>query len=334
MEEDIKILEEFKNLKKQVDIKIVECIDKKYIPKSKVKEILNNLYNTETGTYFEIYKLIMEKIAKDIKKDGFILIGNHNSSENITNNPIIKETINKLFPKCSKMYKDKCRGLGEDIGNINIKYKKPKEDLKTKMKKFLRKAGIESEDNVRTKLKIQLRNQSAVTFIPNFFDRTITAKKMLMDNVLLYNQQVSNNQPIQENNLKAFVYLDVSGSVQEQLQKFAPLLIKPYKEKQCLMFCFSTEVTETNPKDFIKGNFDSTGGTNINCVFKHFFKLSKKKRAKKVIVLTDGETGQVMSQYKKLIKEKNIKVYCGLFGEEIQKEDLKDIVKSFEEFKL
>lgn len=298
------------------------------------KNILNNLYNTEMGTYFEVYKALIEKFSKDIKKDKFILIGNHDTSKNITNNPILKETVNKIISKCSKVYKATGRRTGEKTERINIKYEKSKNDLKKKIKNFLRKAGIESGDTVRTKLKIQLRNQSAVTFIPNFFDRTITAKKMLMNNVLLYNQQVSNNQPIQETPLKAFVYLDVSGSVQRELQEFAPLLIKPYKEKQCLMFCFSDEVAETNPKDFIAGKFYSTGGTDINCMFKHFFKLPIRKRAKKIIVLTDGYTGSVFCEYKNLIKEKNIKVYCGLFGRNPQREDLKDIVRSFEKFTL
>lgn len=48
-----KELEEInKNLKKQVDIKIVECIDKKYIPKSKVKEKIEELEN-QKPLYFE-----------------------------------------------------------------------------------------------------------------------------------------------------------------------------------------------------------------------------------------------------------------------------------------
>ena len=58
------------------------------------------------------------------------------------------------------------------------------------------------------------------------------------------------------------------------------------------------------------------------------------ERVKKVIILTDGFTGRVSLKCKKLIKEKNIKVYCGLFGTNPQKEHLKDIVRSFEEFKL
>lgn len=298
------------------------------------KGILKNLYHTEMVTYFEIYQILIEKFFKNIKKDGFILIGNHNKSQNAKKNPILEDVVGKIISKCSKIYKGNGRGIGKDIEKINIKYKNSKKDLKKKMTNFLKKAGIESEETVKTKLKIRLRNQAALTFMPNFFDRTITAKKMLMDNVLLYNRQVSNAQPITENNLKSLVYLDVSGSVQEKLQKFVPLLIKPYKEKQCLMFCFSDAVTETNPKDFIKGNFDSTGGTDINCVFKHFFKLPKKKRAKKVIVLTDGDTGRIEGKYKNLIKEKNIKIYCGLFGEEPQKRDLKDVVKTFEEFKF
>lgn len=324
-------------------------------------EVLNTLYNTDTGTYFEVYKILIEKYEKDIKQfeqllnkipeqnsnthntnsqnqnneiGEFILIGNHNQSESITKNPILKEMVEQLISKWPRVYKIKGRDMGGNVGNININYESPQEKLKRKMKNFLKIAGIKTGDSLKTKLSIKLRNQSAVTLIPNYFDRTITAKKILMNNVLLYNQTLSNNQPINETPLKVFVYLDVSGSVQEYLQKFAPLLIKPYKEKKCLMFCFSTKVTETNPKDFIKGNFNSTCGTDINCVFKHFFNLPKKKRAKKIIILTDGYTGEVNNKYKSLIQEKNIKVYCGLFGEEPQKEDLKNIVKKFEEFKL
>jgi len=79
------------------------------------------------------------------------------------------------------------------------------------------------------------------------------------------------------------VYLDVSGSVIEYLPKILALL-RNIKRNINTIFCFSNKVVEKSIAALSRGEIDSTGGTDFDCVIKHTIENNYKK----IIIFTDG----------------------------------------------
>lgn len=295
-------------------------------------DVLNGLYNATTGTYFEVYESINKKLS-DLLSSGklqYVLLGNHRDDENV-NNPLLKKILADVISKWPRENIFIGRDLGGELEKRQINFEKIDKSSKNKMMRLLKKSGVIEGIVTKRKKSSTPIKYDAMTFFPNYNDRTILTKSILYRTPLLFNNQLTNNNA-NEHHLKTLVYLDVSGSVKETLNKFAPLLLKPYKNKECLLYAFSTEVVPVTYQEFIKGSYNSTLGTSIDSIFEHYFSLPKKKQAKKILILTDGYTGKVNGKYYELIKRQKIKVYCGLFGD-YTKEDLENITNYFEEFK-
>lgn len=295
--------------------------------------LLDLLYESNTGTYFDTYQSIIKYLKNNGQLHIFQLLGNHDSNNSI-DNPILNKIIEKMvekWPRPPKIING--RDLGGSVKKEKIIYQFSNKE-KRKMIHFLRKANIEFGNTERNVRNNELIKTDITTFVPNYKDRTITAKKVLIGNCLQYKNDVYLNNFVNSSKCKTFVYLDVSGSVLESLKKFIPLLIKPYKNKECIIYTFSTEVIKTTPNEIIEGKVNTTGGTDINCIFEHLYSLKKNHIPKKIIIFTDGETGSCSSYYQELINKYRTKIYVGLFGDRTTKEYLENIAKEFEEFNL
>lgn len=293
---------------------------------------LKNLYFTNTGTYFEVYECIAKELNKELLSGRFVLIGNHMEGNSDENNPILKKILDGIISKWPREIVVNGRDLGGEIENQTIKFAKAERKAQIKMNKLLLKAGVIHGSVCDKKMSICSIEEDANGFMPDYKDRTLLSKSLLCNKPLLYNTKISNRRLTKDSLVQTIVYLDVSGSVVDDINHFAPLLLKPYKNKECILFAFSTIVEKVTYQDFRKGKYKSTGGTSADCIFEHYFSLQKKQQTKKILILTDGYTGQVSSEYVQRIKNKKLEVYCGLFGTHT-KEDLKPIIKYFEEFK-
>jgi len=96
------------------------------------------------------------------------------------------------------------------------------------------------------------------------------------------------------------VYLDVSGSVMEDLPVIIGLLKRLKKNIQTI-FCFSNKVVEKSLSDLIQGNIDTTGGTDFDCIVEH----AVKNEYSKVILFTDGWAS--ISAENQTLAKRNIK---------------------------
>ena len=79
------------------------------------------------------------------------------------------------------------------------------------------------------------------------------------------------------------VYLDVSGSVNLYLPKILGIL-KHLEKEITTVFQFSNEVVETEFAELLKGNIETTIGTDFDCVASSILE----KRFDKVVIITDG----------------------------------------------
>ncbi len=293
--------------------------------------LLDLLYESNTGTYFDAYQTIINFLKKNNKLGLYRLLGNHTSNET-TNNPILKKMIEKMverWPRPPQIITG--RDMGGTLKQEKITYQQTDKEKK-KLVRFLHKASIELGNIERNIKNNELVNVDITSFIPNYKDRTIVAKKLLIGDNLQYQNNSYAYNFVSFSKQKSHVYLDVSGSVIDDLKHFIPLLMKPYKNKECLLYTFSTEVCETTPKKIMDGELDTTGGTDINCIFEHLYSLKRHQIPKKIVIFTDGETGECSAYYQELINKYKTKIYVGLFGNRVTKEYLKNITNIFEEF--
>ena len=107
------------------------------------------------------------------------------------------------------------------------------------------------------------------------------------------------------------VYLDVSGSVDEILPLLFALLQHVRENISEPVFEFSTEVEPVNLEELEAGVRRTTGGTEFHCVAEHA--LNHKFR--KILVITDGDVGELEDKDLKQRFEKNVQLYLLLTEE-------------------
>lgn len=295
--------------------------------------LLDTLYNSDKGTYYEVYQAIVYMAESGLfEMDGnYRLFGNHSENSSI-NNPVIKEMIERIVAKWPRMKEITGRDLGGELTERKVSLQSIDPENYRRMTRLLRKSGVLPGDDERTKPSLSLTETEAVAAMPNFRDRTVVARSAIYGTPLLYQQKMFTYIPAYEQRVKTLVYLDVSGSVVNDLGRFMPLLLQPYREHRVALFAFSTEVCPVTYRQFRNGEYKSTGGTSIDCVFDHLFSLKKPGSIRKVLVLTDGYTGSVSDRYRELLKKYSIEVYVGLFGS-YEKVYLQGIARVMEVFK-
>lgn len=295
--------------------------------------VLKNLYYTNTGTYFEVYECIVTELNKMLEKGQikYVLLGNHEDDNDDISNPLLKKMMDKIISKWPREVIVNGRDLGGELENKIIDFAKEDRIAQNKMKRLLRKAGVIDGLVLNNNSSIRYVQNEATLVTPDYRDRTLLTKSMIYGQPLLYNSSLSNAKIVKEENVHTLVYLDVSGSVVDDINHFASLLLKPYKNHECSLFAFSTIIVPVSYEDFKKGNYKSTGGTSLDCIFEHYFSLPKKRQAKRILILTDGYTGKVKDEYYQKIKQSKLEVYCGLFGG-YTKDDIANITKYCEAF--
>jgi len=79
------------------------------------------------------------------------------------------------------------------------------------------------------------------------------------------------------------IYLDVSGSVNEYLPKILGIL-KGLRKEITTIFQFSNKVVETSFETLLKGNIQTTFGTDFNCIAQSILE----RGFEKAVIITDG----------------------------------------------
>ena len=321
--------------------------------------LLKELYQSNTVTYYELYQMIRKFIVEaeielpkhpassgesddnsssgenedewlDAPSSGsYTLLGGH-KGENV--NPLLEEAASSSLKGdlLDSFLNQKERwGSGGEETFMEAKPQQAEKSKARKMKRLLDKA-LPLKDNGHLSTKAFANYvYDGKGVIPNFRDRTALARISLGITPLLYKKSFSMNRYCDAPSKKTIVYLDVSGSVTKDIGELFYLLRAPYQRKQCDLYAFSTEVSKISYADFKNGRYSSTRGTDISCVMDHYFSLPKKKRGKKILILTDGFTRKIEEKYKKLLKQERVSLYCGFFGE-FELDDLKEDLTYYE----
>ena len=109
-------------------------------------------------------------------------------------------------------------------------------------------------------------------------------------------------------NRNVAIYLDVSGSVNQYLPEILGVIASLRQSIQTV-FCFSNKVSTHSMQELVQGKFNSTGGTDFDCVIEH----ALENKVDKFLCFTDGWANaktKTQEEAKKKIKDVAV-VYFG-----------------------
>lgn len=138
------------------------------------------------------------------------------------------------------------------------------------------------------------------TVVPNFHDRRTSAIYSTGTMPVFHRANIIGSK------VKVPCYLDVSGSQDHMIPVMIPVVGRLKRLIGDVVYCFSTEVSETKIAELQRGKYKTTGGTNFNPVLKHILK----NRFKQAVILTDGQAYADQELLDK-IKKMNIDITVG-----------------------
>ena len=247
-------------------------------------------------------------------KDGPpVLLGSHEADGSGAPSPELKELLDKIIAKwpCPN------RPLrGRDMGGEEREREfgdggAGDAALARALRRLMRKATLPGPAEMRRRAVHEVATESS-TFLPTWTDRTHEAREMALGEALLWRVQTPVRRPVCRDRRKAFVYLDVSGSLEDKVATLAGAIEPFHRKGLCAVHVFSTTVAETTVKDLSASRFRTTGGTDINCVFEHVLSLPARKRPKSIVVVTDGYTGSPAPALAERFRAAGMKMFVGL----------------------
>ncbi len=243
-----------------------------------------------------------------------VLLGSH-GGDNGEMSPEMKELLHEIISKWpSPDRKLAGRDLGAEAKERNFGVAaEPDTKLRLGICRLMRKAAIQGPVE-RRRRAVRERMSETSTFLPVWTDRSHEAREVVLGDALIYRADVAWRRPVNRDRRKTFVYLDVSGSVADEVPRLARALGPFLRKGLCSVHVFSTVVKEATVRDLAAGKFTSTGGTCINCVLKHALSLPRVKRPRSIIVITDGETGRPAHKLAADFQRARMKMFVGLVG--------------------
>jgi hypothetical protein len=173
--------------------------------------------------------------------------------------------------------------------------------------------------------QVVVRDVAGIGVLPNGSDRLAPARRALGVASTLWQQTapVSVRQP--DVPPMAHVYLDVSGSMTELIPYLTSLLLPYAAAGRARVFQFSTQVEPLPLESLRRGDVKTTGGTDIECVLDH---ILAEPRLRRVLLLTDGYTGQPRPDQAELLLGRKVRLHVVLPSESAWTSDLAGIATS------
>lgn len=283
-------------------------------PKASLKErkVISLLYGEDKNqvTYQEIFELLLKSLSGKLSKT-YRLLGNHDSQNQSEIDKAIGTAIREITSKWPRPDRNLAgRDEGKD-GTWILKEDKVNDALRKAIKSMIKKSGIiEKNKNVNLKYRNNSITLPIETVIPQAKDRRLAAwHKIHGGYPIIYRGTLEQVKKKRTPVPVAHVYMDVSGSMNDVVAPLGSALRERHKDGDVKLYAFSTVIDEITPAKIKKG-IKNSFGTDINCILRHIYSMNKKKRPKKILVVTDGYIGKAHGDLRNSLK--GIKLYAGL----------------------
>ena len=252
---------------------------------------------------------------KDADDNAPILLGSHGNGRNDSLSPELKELLDQIISKwpCpDRLLRGRDMGGEARMRDFDANGDHGSA-LARAMRRLMRKASLPGPVELRRRAVREVATESS-TFLPAWTDRTHEAREMALGEALLWRTRTTTRRPVCRDRRKAFVYLDVSGSLAAKVATLADAIEPFFRKGLCAVHVFSTIVAETTIQDLSASRFETTGGTDIDCVLEHALSLPARRRPRSIVVVTDGYTGSPASPLAERFRAAGLKMFVGLVG--------------------
>ncbi|HEX2622819.1 MAG TPA: VWA domain-containing protein [Phototrophicaceae bacterium] len=273
------------------------------------KELVMRLYPPGNLAFYDppMYEEVLSLLLKTGSQwftDAPMLLGNHDNEP--IHDPIMKDLMKQIRSKWPQM-QIPGYGTGGTMGWRSFPLSPVGDNVRRVFAQVLRICISPRPGREQRRSKVPVSALGGTGVLPNPRDRLAAARTRLGMPETLWAQPTTLKARLREKPTRAYVYLDVSGSMYQVLAHLLGLMLPYVANQQAEVFQFSTQVKAFSFSDLRVGRLATTGGTNINCVMAHLFELPKD--IKRVLLLTDGEVGQIQPEYATRIREENIRLY-------------------------
>jgi hypothetical protein len=216
---------------------------------------------------------------------------------------------------------------GQGIGSGNILYENFIQVIKAsrsvRMQAFEKYACSAKINTLKSLYIRERRTTSVYPLRPSHRD---LARVAAGDMPVLWNNIKETKSSVNRN---VAIYLDVSGSVNEHLPEILGV-IAALRQSIQTVFCFSNKVSTHTTQELLQGKFNTTGGTDFDCVIEH----ALENKVDKFICFTDGwanANSKTQEEAKKKIKDVAVvyfgssnydNFFCEQYGKSFKIEDL------------
>ncbi len=254
-----------------------------------------------------LYEEVLNLLLKAGMFDMPMLLGNH--GEDMVNDPFMKQAMRQISGKWPEI-KMEGRGNGGRMRRGRYELAPIGEECRRAFSNTLKLALSPREGRMHRKARMSIKSEGGTGVLINPYDRTAPARRRLRGQNTLYNQPTTTRARLPEKPSTAYIYLDVSGSMNFVISYLLDLLVPYVAKRQAEIFQFSTTVSPLPFDELRSGKLKTTGGTSINCVIKHM--VEAEVPVEKAIVLTDGEVGAPIPELAQQLMECGIKMHVVL----------------------
>ena len=239
---------------------------------------------TEEGdlTYRDIFDLVVARINPDVEA---ALLGSHgkDQSEKDDSDPGIVRAVAEIVGKWPAFEPRDGRDRGSELVERVIELTRPRKSVSRTIREAIAKIA---EHGLGTQHILTTADRQTMLPYPTLPDRRASVMQFLGQSPLYFKGRAPGL--CRENVGQVHIYLDVSGSMGSYLETIFSCL----KPLQNLLYpqihIFSTEVVDYPISKILQGRYESTYGTDINCVLEHIIA----NKIRKAALVTDGYVGQ------------------------------------------
>ena len=291
----------------------------------KQREVVELLYGAspDAVTYGEILDLLEEEgLPKD--GDACVLLGDHGapngdgeSDSAAVRDDLVTGVLQRVvegWPAEAEL-QDRTRGTSTRLLDFLLPpARTPRADFLVALRRLLDRAGV-FQPKASSPRSWQMTDcvREASTVVPDWQDRHACAREALMGHApVFYSVGRPSRRPRWQPRPQAHVYLDVSGSMVNELPWLVGALAPLLRRGAVRLYVFSTVVDEVKGARLAAAVLANTGGTDIDCVYRHVLGLPRPRTPRRVVVLTDGYTGAPGTELLVGWERRGIQLFVGL----------------------
>ncbi|MEQ1632074.1 MAG: hypothetical protein ABL997_06855 [Planctomycetota bacterium] len=273
------------------------------------RELHTRLYGKDSKdvTYHELFELLAQCVDERVPGPARLL-GGHGPGSDRTGDgasaneffdgdeavdPTLRDVLQRIVREWPAPFREQMLDRGQKAHDLALNSSQPADAaLERALFEFFERAGLDALAR-RTRRRRTAVEHTAWSVVPQGADRRGHVRTLCLGRPPLFWEAPSTRTSRLRSPVPAaFVYLDVSGSMDPYLGALRSALRKPVLEGAARLFSFSTLVAEIDVRTFGTRATRSTGGTDVDAVLQHVLALPARERPQRIAIVTDGFVGK------------------------------------------